>query len=256
MLYDMDLELLDDEYINSTTPMKYKCSCGNTAWGRLNDLNNGHRCFECSGRKKFTLDEINEFFSKNNCELLTTEYIGIDQKLEFLCFCNRIGNKTYREYRKFPCCSKCGVESKSGENHPNWNGGISSILVYFRNRLVKWRKESVINSDYKCVITGEAYNVIHHLYGFENILNEAFSNLGIHERELINQYEEYELNVIANEIIRLHDIYPLGVCLTNIIHREFHRLYGYGDNTPDQFYEFYRIKTGLEYPIRKVKQYN
>ena len=37
------------------------------------------------------------------------------------------------------------------------------------------------------------------------------------------------------------------VVLSEEIHREFHKQYGYLNFTPSNFYDFYKIKTGQEF---------
>lgn len=45
-------ELLDTEYINSKTKMKYKCSCGNIHSSRFSKFKLGERCNYCTIRKR------------------------------------------------------------------------------------------------------------------------------------------------------------------------------------------------------------
>ena len=44
MLKSIGLELLDDEFINHTTPVRYRCECGNESKSYLRHLLNGIRC--------------------------------------------------------------------------------------------------------------------------------------------------------------------------------------------------------------------
>ena len=40
-------ELLEIEYKDNSTPMNYKCSCGNMSKIRFHDFKNGQRCMQC-----------------------------------------------------------------------------------------------------------------------------------------------------------------------------------------------------------------
>lgn len=45
-------ELLDEAYLNSKTPLRYKCECGNTSYIKLTNFLKGIRCEECTVRKR------------------------------------------------------------------------------------------------------------------------------------------------------------------------------------------------------------
>lgn len=139
-------------------------------------------------------------------------------------------------------CIKCFHEKLSndrcGENNPSWKGGITPFHQYLRNHIIDWKKESMKHCNYKCVITGDKFDNIHHLYGFDKILEETLNILDIDREKTIQDYSDEELFNLKNTCIELHKKYPLGVCLRTDVHDLFHQKYGKGNNTPEQFEEF------------------
>lgn len=101
------------------------------------------------------------------------------------------------------------------------------------------------NCNYKCVITGERFDDIHHLYGLNLILNEALDELGIDVKTDINDYTQEELDNILFTFRKIQSKYPLGICLTKEIHKKFHEIYGFGNNTEAQWNEFKKHTTKL-----------
>jgi hypothetical protein len=114
------------------------------------------------------------------------------------------------------------------------------------DRLIGWKKQSIENSRYKCVITGDIFDHIHHLYSFSSIVNDAFEELGLSTfQKQVSKYSSEELFSISDKIIEIHYRYPLGVCLRRDVHEKFHKIYGKSKNTPEQFYCFMMdIKNG------------
>ncbi|MEC2055845.1 hypothetical protein I6J18_03165 [Peribacillus psychrosaccharolyticus] len=66
--------------------------------------------------KKWTIDNIRDYVSKNSkSKLLSTEYLGYSQKLQFECSC---GNKFEKSWTKFKgsnqrSCSECSAPKAS-----------------------------------------------------------------------------------------------------------------------------------------------
>lgn len=185
---------------------------------------------------------ISNEFTKRDYTLISTEYINNQQQLEYIC--NKHSNKgsQFIDYGHLQVhvtsCKYCYKENHSGENHWNWNGGVSEITMYLRDKLTDWKKYSMKVCNYKCVITGKRFDDIHHLYGFDQIFQEVFQETGLPIKQQIKDYTQEELNILSQKCIELHSKYQLGVCLTKGIHELFHKEYGYGQNTPEQFYEF------------------
>lgn len=117
-------------------------------------------------------------------------------------------------------------------------GTYNYLSEFIRTRNIEWKKDSARQCKYKCVITGERFNAIHHLYGMNLILDEVFKELNMNYKLSYDDYSSDEIEIIFNKFIEIQARYPLGICLKKDIHKQFHDLYGYGNNTPDQFYKF------------------
>jgi hypothetical protein len=180
-------------------------------------------------------------FNDNGYELISKKYENNMQKLEYICDTHKdkgVQSITYGYLQSGKGCYYCSLTKRSGENHHNWKGGISLLQNYLHTKILQWKKDSMKNCNFKCVITGERFDDIHHLYSFNQILNETMNYLSLDIRDEINKYTEEELKLIEQKCLELHNYYGLGICLTNEIHMLFHKEYGYGNNNPEQFQEF------------------
>lgn len=114
---------------------------------------------------------------------------------------------------------------------------LSLFKDVFRDSLSDWKDRSMKNCSYRCVVTGKNFDHIHHLYSFSSICSESLESLSI---DLSKPFEEYkpDMERIVEEFKRIHDTYPLGVCVSEEVHIEFHKKYGNRNNTPEQWEEF------------------
>ena len=131
------------------------------------------------------------------------------------------------------CCMK-------GSRNPNWKGGIAPLKVFFREKTKEWKENIMKKSNYKCEISGKRADEVHHLYSFNTLVFETLEELNIDINEDLSIYSDEELELMGNEFIKKHDSLQ-GVALSSEIHKKFHKIYGYGYNTPEQFEEFKKI---------------
>jgi hypothetical protein len=236
------------DYKNNMTKLNYIClkhhdkGVLNITWA---DFQMGKGCKYCgfeSISKIKTLDYkfIKEQFEKRGYTLLETNYINAKTPMQYICpkHPNDIQTIMYTNLIKGHGCKNCAIDAMSGENHPFWKGGISNTESYLRHNLIEWKKDSLRESEYKCVITGDKFDNIHHLYSFNLIIEEVLEENNIKLHKQINEYSDEELELLIEKVLIHHYDYPLGVCLREDVHKLFHSIYGYGNNTPEQFYEF------------------
>lgn len=200
-----------------------------------------------SNSLKMDFDYIKSEFAKRGYKVISKEYIDAHSLLDVVCLKHNTLNKinwNHFQRRHGIGCIKCIKEQISKENSRLWKGGITPLHNYLRKKIEPWKTDSMKCCGFKCVVSRKNFDVIHHLYGFSEILKETMDNLNIPICEEINQYTDVELKLIEGECLKLHYKYGLGVCLTEDIHKEFHSIYGQKNFTINDFKEFIKIKTG------------
>lgn len=190
---------------------------------------------------KLDFEYVKQVFKDNDLILLETEYISTITPMRFICNKHKEKGEQIKIFDSILdgyTCHYCSNERRRGENHYRYYGRENIIETYIRNLLVEWKKKSMLNCNYKCVITGNRFNDIHHLYSFKNILLESLKNLNLPYYVYYNKYTNDQLLEILKECDLLHNKYGLGVCLHREVHSLFHKLYGRHNNTSEQFEEF------------------
>lgn len=55
--------------------------------------------------KKNTMEKVTETYTSNGCTLITIEYIDQFTEMTFICLCNQIDTKPYKDFKKRPWCN-------------------------------------------------------------------------------------------------------------------------------------------------------
>lgn len=120
-----DCELLETEYINNETKMKYRCKCDNQAEITFGHFQSGVRCMKCSGSEQLTYDFVYNYFKEQSCHLLETEYINNSIKMKYICECKNEAFITFNGFKTGHRCNLCKYKTQK--------------------KLFNWLKENFIN---------------------------------------------------------------------------------------------------------------
>jgi|GEM_PF-3697799 len=194
--------------------------------------------------RKYTYEIAFEEFAKRGLTLLPQVYVNCSVLMDYICPKHpdviqhkSVNNLIFGNNKKGEGCLYCYLDYRVGEGAPSWKGGTSFLNTYLREYIGKWKKDSMADCNYKCVVTGNGFHAIHHLYSFNKMLKEIIEECNLPIHTIIGEYTNEELDLLKQVSIRIHAKYPLGVCLSKSIHSMYHKIYG-DDNTPDQFDEF------------------
>jgi len=207
--------------------------------------------------KRLSFEEVQNNFEERGYELQSKTFENKGALLKYVCKKHPekgIQTISYFNFEKGNDCFQCGVEKISGENHYNWKGGTKNLVKFLRSSINSWKLESMKNSDFKCVLTGTKDNlIVHHLYPFKKIMEITLKelNLPIHESEL--DYSKEELSSIIKKLNEVHYRYPLGVALTEEVHKEFHKMYGDDEGILETFFQYATDYFGKEIKGEKAE---
>jgi hypothetical protein len=205
-------KLLESEYINSHTKMKYLCSCNNTSHIRFGDFIRGVRCIGCQGNVRWNIELINEKFRERGLELLSNHYIP-GEKLKYVCKNGHEAQINIHDFLSGRECIYCTIVNRSGENSPNWNPNLTDEEREKNRKYPEyksWRLAVYQRDSYTCQCCGDnkGHNLnAHHLNSHDWAIDQRL--------DLDN-----------------------AVTLCDLCHTDFHNLYGYGDNTKEQYEEY------------------
>lgn len=118
---------------------------------------------------------------------------------------------------RIPRCPACQADARPwGDTHPRYNPDRSDAERAQTRTAADRRWENAVRHAHNdtCLITRRHGTAAHHIYGYDT---------------------HPQLRLVLQN----------GVCLTHHLHREFHDIYGYGNNTHAQFVRFYEIRTGF-----------
>ena len=210
-------KLLEEKYVNSKTKMKYICECGRTSEITLSCFKQGKRCKKCAIEKKakklrHIYEEVKDIFRKGGCVLISKEYKNSKQKLNYRCNCGRKSKISLNSFLRGRRCKECGIEKRSGENFYKYNFNLTDEereKDRYCYGLGKWKKDVREKDNYTCQICGEKEGKLcaHHI--------ESYT-------------PNKELRIIVSN----------GVLMCENHHKLFHKIYGNGYNTREQFEEF------------------
>lgn len=239
---------LFEEYKSLKQKLSYKCECGrmdsttcSQFYKHIKEYENYRLLCQSCSCKETRKDKVNDFFKgvivpyfkERGIKLLSKSYENNHIPLNFMCECGKEGQVTWISLKNNNClkCKECQLKDRPrGENHPDWNPLITDTdrqkTRYGRGNLEKiWESFVLKLSNYTCVISGQrgGYLSAHHLNAWAR-----------------NPEQRYQLSN--------------GICISRQCHKEFHDKYGMkkGDNTLDQFKEFYREKTGEEFQENNI----
>jgi len=133
-------ELLETEYINSATKMRYRCECGEESLITFANFQKGRKCRKCSFKRasakiKHSYYYVYNYFKENNCELLESEYINNKTKMKFKCRCGNESLIRFSDFKRVCRCKDCFYNNNTGENNSRWNKNREELSIHDRIRI-------------------------------------------------------------------------------------------------------------------------
>ena len=222
---NINYELLSDEYISAcNNKMNWKCDKDHVFEMAWNSFQSGRRCPKCHGKFK----KEHEEFSNEVYSLVKDEYTLLSKYEKDSIHIKIKHNECGHEYTVTPShflqgrrCPKCAI--RYGEDNNKFNPNLTDEdrvkrRVLHGESINKWKKDVFQRDNYTCQYCGNRSSK-----GNPVILNA-------HHLDGYNWCKEKRFD-ISN-----------GITLCKECHFDFHKIYGNGNNTIEQFIEYVKLR--------------
>jgi hypothetical protein len=109
-------KLFSKEYKNNNIKLEMICDQGHEQLKTFNSFQKGYRCAICSGKKKYTHNQVKLFIENENWKLISKEYKGNHLKLEMICPECHKQEKTFNNFKTGERCAICSGKKKYTHN--------------------------------------------------------------------------------------------------------------------------------------------
>ena len=250
-----DCTLLSTIYKNYYAPLLFKCNCcGEIFERKMSQVKELKRyfCYKClkkmqGGYNKLSIEKVLEFIQQNDvnhdCQLLSQEYY--DQETPLLFKCNCCGKEYERTYQTMR--SKKAFKCFDCAHHLDPNRDVKlyqSLTSFFRNKIKSWKNNFLNTHEHKCDITGNS-NIeldLHHIVNFSTLLAQASKDTGIPLIYYPHEFSNYgyDVDILVKRLLELQEE-ASAVLIEKKLHQKFHKIYGYKNNSLEQYLEFKNI---------------
>lgn len=101
-----------------------------------------------------------------------------------------------------------------------------NLNKFLRGQIHQWKKQSMEECNFQCVLTESKNFAIHHIISFNIIFKNFISECDVTLKDNFEDYTTDELNNIADLFLEYHNKYPIGICIEKNLHMKFHQMYG------------------------------
>jgi hypothetical protein len=269
-------DLMEEEYKNNRTKMRYRCVCGNVSEIIFGSFQQGRRCIKCGGREKHTFDYVKKYFKEQGCKLLEKKYKDNKTLIKYICKCGDIHDTNFNNFKRGKRCKKCaGLEKYT----------FDYVRKYFKDGKCELLEKTYKNIDsplkYKCECGNKGTITFYHFKNGQrckqcsikrrsgeehwnydpNLTDEERESnksrvsdyLYVRWRKKIYKRDNYicqkcnsrggQLNAhhikswASNKKLRL--VKSNGITFCEDCHKQFHKKYGRIDNNKKQLDEFF-----------------
>ena len=199
--------LVSTVYEHSHAKLEMNCPEGHQCLISWNAFNNGNRCTICSGKKKYTLEEVIDFVIKVGFTPHFNNYTGALDKIRIKCPEGHMVNVRWSDFRsRGTRCKECAYINRRGELSHLYKDGRYPINRAVRKSpaMKQWRKFIFKRDNYICQMCGKDYGgkQAHHILKFSTFPLHRFNlNNGItlcddcHNKTKWNE-EKYEIQFL------------------------------------------------------------
>lgn len=177
---------------------------------------------QMASSNRLGLPYITEFIMLNGCTLLDDEYVSTTAYINITCKCGKIFRTTFSQFvhDNKRQCNECGRAKISGENAPNWKGGVTSLAELFRKRreYADWRISVYKRDDFTCQSCKR-------------------NNVRLHAHHILSFSEYPEKRLDVDNGITLCE-----KCHNPIYSGSFHNIFGTRKNNKEQLDMFLSVK--------------